>query len=151
MLKKEKPSLEIINAGISGSTTSSGLKRLKWFMQKKPTKVFIALGANDGLRGVDISSIEKNFEAMLNFLKNEKVETIILGMKLPPNYGNKYALEFNQLTTKIAKKHKLKHLPFILKDVGGVKELNLADGIHPNPSGHQVMAKNIYKFIKENL
>jgi len=142
--------VEIFNLGISGSTTSSGLMRLKWITgQKKINLMLLALGANDGLRGIPLEKSRKNLVDIINFAKEKKIKLILAGMKIPPNYGEDYRSGFEKIFKDLAKNHNLTFLPFLLKDVAGVKTLNLPDGIHPNDKGHEIIAEKVFNILKE--
>lgn len=143
--------IKVINGGVSGSTTSDAISRLKWYLKRKPDIVFVALGANDGLRGLNLTQSQKNLEEIINHAKKANAKVLLAGMLIPPNYGPAYSKEFEQMYLKIKEKYQLKFMPFLLKDVAGVQELNQADGIHPNPKGHKIMAKEVFKFLKEEL
>lgn len=148
---KLKKKIKITNGGISGSTTASGLSRLKWYSRLHPSIVFLALGANDGLRGIDLKSSKKNLISVINYAKKKKFKVILAGMKLPPNYGKDYAQKFEQLFIEISKEEKIPLLPFLLKGVAGEKKYNLDDGIHPNEKGHQLISQNVFSFLKDKL
>ena len=141
----------VINAGISGSTTASGPARLKWQLKSKPDLIILALGANDGLRGLDVQSIEKNLATTIELAQKEKIKVILAGMLLPPNYGADYKKKFEDVYLRLIEKYKLQKIPFLLEGVAGKPELNLADGIHPNEKGHQIIAELVYKNIKDLL
>lgn len=152
LMKKElKKNIKVINGGVSGSTTSDALSRLKWYMRKNPNIVFIALGANDGLRGLNLNQSRKNLEDIIIFAQKKQAKVLLAGMLLPPNYGPKYSENFKKMYEEIKEKYKLKTMPFLLKDVAGVQKYNQADGIHPNTQGHKIIAKNVYEFLKEEL
>lgn len=142
---------KIINGGVSGSTTSDGLSRLNWYLKRKPDIIFIALGANDGLRGLNLSQSEKNLEEIVKKAIDSKAKVMFAGMLIPPNYGPDYSNDFKKMFEIIKEKYNLKYMPFLLKDVAGVQELNQADGIHPNQKGHEVISKNVFEFLKEEL
>lgn len=148
---EEKIEVEVINAGISGSTTASGPSRLKWFLKNKPDLLFLALGANDGLRGLELNHTKKNLEDVIKLAKENNIKVLLAGMILPPNYGKKYQEDFEKIFKELASSYKLPFFPFLLKDVGGKKELNIADGIHPNEKGHAIIANNLYPFLKAEL
>ncbi len=150
-LKKKYPDVKIINGGISGSTSASAVRRLDWYLKAKPEIMILALGANDGLRGLKVEETSKNLEAVILKAKSSGIRVIVSGMKMPPNYGKEYSEKFNQIFPRLAKKHELKLIPFILENVAGIPALNLPDGIHPNPEGHKVMAKNVMKFLEAEL
>ncbi|MGB1226741.1 MAG: arylesterase [Poseidonibacter sp.] len=149
--KKINKNIKVINGGVSGSTTSDGLARLRWYLKRKPELIFIALGANDGLRGLDLTQSKKNLEEIVFYAKKANAKVLLAGMLIPPNYGEKYAKDFEKMYKEIKDKYKLKSMDFLLKDVAGVQELNQADGIHPNPKGHEIMANEVFNFLKEEL
>ncbi|PPK60246.1 acyl-CoA thioesterase-1 [Malaciobacter marinus] len=148
---KLKKDIKIINGGVSGSTTSDGLSRLKWYLKRKPDIVFIALGANDGLRGLNLQQSQKNLEEIVEFAQKSNAKVFLAGMLIPPNYGPEYSKRFKKMYEEIKNKYKLKSMPFLLDGVAGEKELNQSDGIHPNTQGHKYIAKEVYKFLKEEL
>ncbi|WP_108064174.1 arylesterase [Poseidonibacter lekithochrous] len=148
---KLNKNIKAINAGVSGSTTNDGLSRLKWYLKRKPDIIFVALGANDGLRGLDLKQSQKNLEEIINHALKSKVKVLLAGMLIPPNYGPKYSQDFKEMYENIQSKYNLKFMPFLLKDVAGVQKLNQADGIHPNEKGHEIIAKEVYEFLKEEL
>ena len=152
LIQKElKKDISIINAGVSGSTTSDGLDRLKWYLKKKPSIVFLALGANDGLRGLDLKQSQKNLEEIIKYAQESGAKVLLAGMLIPPNYGPEYSENFRKMYEEIKDKYKLKSMPFLLDQVAGNKNLNQSDGIHPNEQGHKTIAKNVFEFIKEEL
>lgn len=141
----------IINGGVSGSTTASGLKRLQWYNKRKPTIMVLALGANDGLRGLKVDQSEKNLKSIIEAAQKSEIKVILAGMKMPTNYGEDYRKKFEAIYPKLAKEYKLPLIPFLLENVGGVSKLNLPDGIHPNPEGHKILAETVWKVLKEEL
>jgi len=138
----------VINAGVSGSTTASGVGRMKWVFKNKPDVVLLALGANDGLRGLKVEESEKNLAAAIEYAQKEKVRVILGGLYMPPNYGKEYTGQFKKMYEDLAKKYKVTFIPFILDKVAGNPKYNLADGIHPNEEGHKIIAENVYKAIQ---
>ena len=146
-----KKDVTVINGGVSGSTTSDGLDRLKWYMKKKPSIVFLALGANDGLRGFDLKQSQENLEEIIKYAQESNAKVLLAGMLIPPNYGPKYSENFRKMYEQLKDKYKLKNMDFLLEGVAGDKELNQRDGIHPNEQGHKIIAKNVFEFIKEEL
>lgn len=150
-LKKKHPDLTTINGGVSGATSASALKRLGWYVKSKPDIMVLALGANDGLRGLDLKETEKNLISVIEKAQSEKIQVVMVGMKMPTNYGEPYRSNFEKLFPALAKKYKLPLVPFLLDGVGGNPKLNLADGIHPNPEGHKIMAKTIQKVLEPLL
>ena len=148
---KLKKDITIINGGVSGSTTSDALSRLKWYLKKNPYIVFIALGANDGLRGLDLNKSKENLEEIIQYAQKSNAKVLLAGMLIPPNYGEEYSKRFKEMYEDIKNKYNLKSMPFLLDEVAGKKELNQRDGIHPNVEGHKIIAKNVFTFIKEEL
>jgi acyl-CoA thioesterase-1 len=136
------------NAGIGGSTTASALSRLQWHLKSKPQWMLLALGANDGLRGVAIPESKKNLALTIERAQKEGIRVFLAGMRLPPNYGEKYRKEFEAMYRDLARERKLTLLPFLLEGVAGERALNLEDGIHPNEKGHQKIADAVYKFLQ---
>jgi acyl-CoA thioesterase I len=140
--------VKVLNGGISGSTSAGAEKRLAWFLKAKPQILFLALGANDGLRGVDPANTRDNLIKTIQLAKQNKMHVILAGMMLPPNYGARYTAKFRTMFSEIAKTEKIDLMPFLLEGVAGEQKLNQEDGIHPNAQGHLVMADNIYKYVK---
>lgn len=151
LLKKDHPDVKVIGAGSSGSTSASAISRLKWHLKAKPTHLILALGANDGLRGVKLESTKKNLSEAIDMAKDKKIKVYLAGMLLPTNYGEKYRSKFKSLFAELAKEKKVEFIPFLLKGVGGQPELNLADGIHPNEKGHKIVAKTVFDALKGDL
>lgn len=148
---KDKLNWKMISSGSSGSTSASTLSRLKWIAKEKPDYVMILMGSNDGLRGFAIDDIEKNLVAALKWAQENKIKIILGALQMPPNYGAEYAKKYQQLYPKLATRFNIPLAPFLLDEVAGHKELNQADGIHPNEKGHQIIAENFYKYLKPIL
>lgn len=146
------PQARVINAGSSGATTAFGISALKFQLKRhKPDLVIYALGANDGLRGIDPSSSYKNMEAVMEQLKAAGIKVLLLGMRAPPNYGDKFPKDFASSFQKLADTYKVSFVPFFLEGVAGVPSLNQADGIHPNEKGYEKVLESIYPKVKELL
>src|SRR5450432_2008667 len=144
---------EVINAGISGDTTSGGLARVDWAL-RRPVDVFVlALGGNDGLRGVSLAETRRNLAAILARvrLKNPLVKLVVAGMQLPPNLGASYASEFRAIFPDVAREANASIIPFLLEGVAAKPELNQPDMIHPTPAGQQVVADNVWAVLKPLL
>ena len=150
-VQHEGKNWKVINHGVSGSTSASALSRVNWILKTPPQLVILALGANDGLRGLQPSVTESNLDQAIVALQKAKVKVLLVGMKMPPNYRGKFRTEFEQMYPKLAKKHKIRLMPFLLEGVGGIPGLNQKDGIHPNAQGHAIIAENLYKFIQPEL
>lgn len=141
----------IVNAGVSGSTTASGISRMKWLFKSKPDAVLLALGANDGLRGLKVEDSQKHLAEVIKYAQEQKVRVILGGLYMPPNYGKKYTDDFKKMYESLAKQYKVTFIPFILDKVAGNPKYNLADGIHPNEEGHKIIAENVFEFLKGAL
>ena len=150
-LKGKHPDLKVINGGVSGATTASGLKRLNWYVKAKPDVIVLALGSNDGLRGMNLKESEKNLSLVIEKAQAEKIKVLLVGMKMPTNYGEPYRTNFEKLFPTLAKKYHLPLIPFLLKGIGGNPKLNLADGIHPNTEGHKIMATTVQNVLEPLL
>jgi acyl-CoA thioesterase I len=150
-LKTKHPEIKVINGGVSGATTASGLKRLNWYLKSKPDYMVLALGANDGLRGTKLEESKKNLIQVIERAQKENIKVILAGMKMPTNYGESYRDNFEKMFNELAKKYDLPLIPFLLEGVGGVAKLNLPDGIHPNQAGHKVMAQTVLKVLEPLL
>jgi acyl-CoA thioesterase I len=143
--------VKIINGSISGSTTAGAASRLKWYLKIKPDILILALGANDGLRGLSTDLMMQNLEKSIILAKNNGIKVILAGMKIPPNYGAQYAKAFESSFVSLVQKHDPSFIPFLLKDVAGKAFLNQADGIHPNPKGHKIIAATVFDILLEQL
>ncbi|GAA5032629.1 hypothetical protein GCM10011506_23430 [Marivirga lumbricoides] len=144
----------VINAGVSGETTATGLSRVEWVIKRQPVDVFVLeLGGNDGLRGINPKETKKNLIAIIEKVRgiHPEVEILLAGMMIPPNMGEDYANEFKKIYAEIAETKNVKLIPFLLKDVGGIADLNLPDGIHPTPAGHKIVAETVWEYLKPLL
>jgi acyl-CoA thioesterase-1 len=148
-----KWNFEVINAGLSGETSSGGLRRINWLLKREIDVLVLALGANDGLRGISPDVTAKNLQEILNRTREKypHVKLVIAGMEAPPNMGQDFTAQFRAIFPGLAKKNKAALIPFLLEGVGGVAELNLADGIHPNARGHEIVAENVWRVLKPVL
>lgn len=140
----------MVNAGVSGETTSGGNSRIDWIL-RQPVDIFVLeLGANDGLRGVPLSETRKNLQAIIDKVKAKYPEAklILAGMQIPPNMGQQYATGFRNIFSDLATKNNTVLIPFLLEGVGGERLLNQEDGIHPTADGHKVLAENVWRELK---
>jgi acyl-CoA thioesterase-1 len=144
---------EVANAGVGGDTTAGGLRRLDWLLQRRIDVLVIELGGNDGLRGLAVSNIKSNLQAIIDKAKAKQpnVQIVIAGMQMPPNVGADYAEQFRQVFFDVAKENNATMIPFLLEGVGGIRELNQPDLIHPNPAGHRLVADVVWKAIEPLL
>jgi acyl-CoA thioesterase-1 len=152
LLNKDGLKARVVNAGVSGDTSAQALRRVQWSQKAGPfDAVLIAIGANDGLRLMPTSGLEKNLNQMIgDFLKVSKT-VCLLGIRLPLNLPADYRAQFESIYPRLAKTHKLCYLPFILEGVATVEEYNLEDQIHPNERGQVIVAANVYKVLKPHI
>jgi acyl-CoA thioesterase-1 len=140
---------QVVNAGVSGETSSGGVERIDWILSK-PVDIFVLeLGANDGLRGIPIDATTKNLQLIIDKVraKNSNAKIILAGMQVPPNMGERYTSAFKAMFPALAKKNNIELVPFLLEGVGGEIALNQADGIHPTIEGHKIVADNVWPYI----
>jgi acyl-CoA thioesterase-1 len=144
---------EVINAGLSGETSAAGKARIDWLLKDQVDIFVLELGANDGLRGIPVSETRKNLQSIIDQVKAKYPEAklVMVGMEVPPNMGKTYASDFRMIFPDLAKKNKMALVPFLLDRVGGIPELNQADGIHPTAAGHQILADNVWRVLKDIL
>ena len=139
----------VVNAGLSGETSSGGLRRIDWVL-RQPVAIFVLeLGANDGLRGLPLDLLESNLQKILDRVraKNPEARLVIAGMQMPTSMGG-YADEFAQVFPRLASANDATLIPFLLEGVGGVAEMNQSDAIHPNAAGHAVVAETVWTFLE---
>lgn len=152
LIKEGYPKLNIINAGTSGATSAFGVRTLRFQLKRqKPDLIIYALGSNDALRGIEVTETYKNIEDALLIAKKHMTPVILCALKAPPNYGKLFGIKFEQIYPNLAQKYSTTLMPFFLANVAGKKNLNLADGIHPNPEGHKVIAKEFQPIILNEL
>lgn len=135
--------IRFVNAGLSGDTTSGGLRRLEWQLKQSPDILVVELGANDALRGQDLASVESNLRAIVQRGKSADAHVLLLGMKIPPNYGLDYTLGFEQLYQRIADEEDVPLIPFFMEDVVLQPGMMQSDGLHPTAAGHRVLADTV--------
>ncbi|HZX73894.1 MAG TPA: arylesterase [Cyclobacteriaceae bacterium] len=148
---KSETKVRIVNAGVSGETSAGGLGRIDWIL-KQPIDIFVLeLGANDGLRGLPVEATRQNLQSIIDKVKTKypKAKIVLTGMMVPPNMGQDYSNKFKNLFPELAKKNNLTLMPFLLDGVAGNPKLNIADGIHPNPQGHKIVAGNLFKILEK--
>jgi acyl-CoA thioesterase-1 len=144
---------KVVNAGQSGDTSAGGLSRLDWLLKNRFDVLVLELGANDGLRGVPSEVTKKNLQTIIDRTKEKypKAKIVIAGMKVPPNMGRDYGRRFESIFPDLAKRNNASLIPFILEGIGGVRELNLPDGIHPTAKGHEIAAANVWRVLEPVL
>jgi acyl-CoA thioesterase-1 len=150
-LKKKDPTVKVINGGVSGATSASGLKRMDWYLKAKPDIMVLALGANDGLRGLKVADTQTNLTNVIEKAQKQNIKVVLVGMQMPPNYGETYRKQFEQMFPTLAKKYKVKLVPFMLEGIAANPALNLADGIHPNAKGHVILSKTMLKALETEI
>ncbi|MEM1338957.1 MAG: arylesterase [Bacteroidota bacterium] len=141
----------VINSGLSGETTSGGLNRLSWVLNQEVDVFVLELGANDGLRGIPLDETRNNLQAMIDLVKKKNATTriVLAGMQIPPNMGPEYTTEFRKIFPELAESNEIPLIPFLLDGVAGIPELNLEDGIHPSPEGHQIVRDNVWAILQD--
>lgn len=144
---------KVINAGLSGETTTAGNTRLDWMLNQQVDILIIELGGNDGLRGIDPTLTYQNLQSMIDKARKKypDIKIVLAGMEAPPNMGEKFTNEFRKIYKDLAEKNKVNLIPFLLEGVGGDPKLNLPDGIHPTEEGHKIVAQTVWKTLKEIL
>jgi len=139
-LKENGYDFEIVNAGVSGDTSAGGSRRLDWSLEGDVHALVLALGANDGLRGLPTDEMKKNLTLVLERAKSRNIPVVLAGMEAPPNYGPEYTRAFRQVYADLAKEYDVRFVPFLLLGVAGNPSLNQGDGIHPNARGAEIVA-----------
>lgn len=143
---------EVVNAGVSGDTSAGGLRRLEWAMADGHPKVLIvALGGNDGLRGLPPEQLERNLASIIEQGRTRGLRVILAGMEAPPNFGADYTSRFRRVYTTLADRHKVRLIPFLLDGVAGNAALNQPDGVHPNTRGAKIVADLVWRALQPEL
>jgi acyl-CoA thioesterase-1 len=142
---------EVVNAGVSGDTSAGGLRRLDWALEGNVGVLVLALGANDGLRGLSIAEMKQNLHTIIERARARNIVVILAGMEAPPNYGPEYTLSFRSAFRDVASSDRVLFIPFLLDKVAGVGALNQADGIHPNADGARIVADTVWPVLRSVL
>lgn len=150
-LDAKKMPYRVVNAGVSGETTSDGLARVDSVLAEKPYLVIVEFGGNDGLRGLPVKQSEENLDQIVGRIKQSGIKVLVAGITLPPNYGPDYIPQFNQMFGAVAAKHNAPLIPFLLKGVGGNPDLMQSDGIHPNIEGNRIVADLVFQMLQRVL
>lgn len=137
----------VVNAGISGETSSGALSRVQWILTLKPDIVILETGANDGFRGIDPALVEKNIDETVRILQDSGATVVLAGMQIVRNLGKEYTDAFNAIYPRVAQKHGVILIPFFLEGVAGEPGLNQADTIHPTARGYEIITKTVYPYI----
>ncbi len=147
-LREEKHSVEVVNAGQSGDTTYDALNRLDFTLSQGGDVVIVAFGSNDTFQGKDLKDIEKNLDEIVRRIQEKKMDVVLCGMKTFPNFGWHYAGAYEKIFPRVAKRWDVPFVPFLLQGVAGMAQFNLSDGIHPNATGHQMIAETVFPAVK---
>jgi acyl-CoA thioesterase I len=141
----------VVNAGVSGDTSAGGLRRLDWVLRSRPDVVIVALGSNDGLRGLPVAALRDNLTTIVTRLRAAGARVLLVGMRVPPNYGAAYAGDFAEVFGSVALRTSVAFLPFLLEGVAGDPTLNQPDGIHPNAAGQRIVADRVWTALRPLL
>ena len=150
-LTREGYDYRVVNAGVSGDTSAGGLRRVSWVLKLSPDIVVVALGANDGLRGLPPEALHDNLLAIVQRARSAGAKVLLTGMRVPPNYGADYTREFARVFADVARKASVPLMPFLLEGVAGEARFNLADGIHPNAEGQRRIAEGLWPYVQPLL
>jgi acyl-CoA thioesterase-1 len=142
---------EVVNAGVSGDTSAGGLRRAEWSLQGDVRVLVLALGANDGLRGLPPAELKANLAAVIERATARGITVILAGMEAPPNFGADYTRDFREVYAALAREHTVRFLPFLLNGVAGIPSLNQPDGIHPNARGAEMVADLVWAELEPVL
>ena len=142
-------SYDVVNAGVSGETSAGALRRIGWVMRQPADIVVLEVGANDGLRALNVDSLQSNLQHIIDTVHatHPSARIVVVGMEAPPNLGARYTSAFRRVYSDVARKNDAALLPFLLKGVGGVDSLNQADGIHPNARGERIVAETVWRTL----
>jgi acyl-CoA thioesterase-1 len=151
ILRERGYDYEVVNAGVSGDTSAGGLRRLEWSLEGDVRALVVALGANDGMRGLPPSELKKNLTAVLDRAEARHIPVVLAGMEAPPNNGPDYTREFRDVYAELAQEYEVRFVPFLLQGVAGNASLNQGDGIHPNARGAQIVADLVWAELEPAL
>lgn len=151
LIDAEGYAFEVMNAGVSGDTSAGGLRRLDWALEGNVRVLILALGANDGLRGLSVNEMKENLTQIIRRARERNIVVILAGMEAPPNYGREYATNFRNAFRDIAQRERVIFLPFLLDKVAGQGSLNQGDGIHPNEQGSRIVADTVWTVLRPLL
>ena len=151
IIEREGYPHKVVNAGVSGDTTAGGVRRIDWLMKHNPKIVILELGANDGLRGLPIEGMFANLDRIIQTCREKEARVLLAGMKIPPNYGEEYSREFEQVFSRLAQKYSLPFIPFFLEGVAAKREYTRDDGIHPLAPGYEIVTETVWKSLEPLL
>lgn len=141
--------IRAVNTGVSGDTSAGGVARLPWLLKQHPDVLVVELGANDAMRGQPAAATEGNLRRIVETAKSQGVRVLLVGMLAPPNYGPEFTREFGAIYPRLSRQLEVPLVPFLLEGVAGRPELNLADGIHPTPEGHAIIARTLRPYVEK--
>ncbi|HEV8472246.1 MAG TPA: arylesterase [Methylomirabilota bacterium] len=150
-LRGEGFDYRVVNAGVNGDTSAGGLRRLDWALRARPEIVIVALGANDGLRGLPVAPLRDNLTRIVQRARAAGARVLLTGMRVPPNYGDEYAGAFAAVFPTVARATGASLAPFLLDGVAGDPRLNQPDGVHPTADGQRVIAERLWPYLKPLL
>lgn len=142
-LRAEGSDLRVVNAGVSGDTTAAGLRRAEWALAGDVRILIVALGGNDGLRGLPVDQMKRNLAQIVSLARSRGIAVLLAGMEAPPNFGATYTAQFRRVFHELASEHDVAFMPFLLDGVAGDPALNQADGIHPTAAGAAIVADRV--------
>jgi acyl-CoA thioesterase-1 len=148
-LKEHGYDWDVINAGVSGDTSGDGRQRAGWALEGDVRILILALGANDGLRGLPVNQMKNNLQTIIDRARQRAIPVLLVGMEAPPNYGEQYAREFRQVFVDLARQNKVDFVPFLLEGVAGMSKLNQSDGIHPTSEGAARIADHLWPAVEK--
>ena len=149
MLRDHGYAFEVVNAGVSGDTSADGLRRLDWSLDGDVQVLILALGANDGLRGLPPSQMKENLQRIITRARQRGIAVLLAGMEAPPNLGDRYTAEFRAAFKDLAASNHLPFVPFLLEGVAGIDSLNQSDRLHPTALGAQKIAATIWPSLEK--
>lgn len=152
-IDQEQLPYRVVDGGISGDTSASGLGRINWLLREPISILVLELGANDGLRGIDLTATRANLQGIIDRTRARypDVKVLVAGMMVPPNMGQDYSRRFQDMFRELASANDAVLIPFLLEGVAGKPELNLPDGIHPTAEGHRIVAETVWRHLRPLL
>jgi acyl-CoA thioesterase-1 len=148
LLREAGLPFDVVNMGVSGDTTADGVRRLDEALARKPQILIVAFGANDGLRGVSVTSVRSNVDRIVGAARERGIEVLLCGMEALPIYGLQYTLDFHEIIPGVAARHNVPLVPFLLRGVIGNPDLMSRDRIHPNAAGARAIAANVFTYLR---
>lgn len=150
-LREEGYDWEVVNAGVSGDTSGDGRQRVGWALEGDVRILIVALGANDGLRGLPVGQMKENLQIIIDRARQRGIPVLLAGMEAPPNYGDQYTKEYREVFSDLARRNKVEFVPFLLEGVAGDPRLNQPDGLHPTGAGAAHIADHLWPTVEKML